>query len=157
VSRLTQELSDLGESINHKRVVRLKQENDIYPKQHKWFVITTDSSHGKAIVGNLLNRQFDVKQSNTVWVSDITYIATTTGWVYLAVIIALFSRHIISWQLADHMKAELVCQAIVKTRYHRCRLPKLFHSDRGSQYVSEGFENVIPGVTLSMRRKGLLG
>ncbi len=72
---------DLGEPINHKRVARLKQQNDIYPEQHKRFVVTTDSSHGKAIASNLLNRHFDVKQSNAVWVSDITYITTKTGWV----------------------------------------------------------------------------
>ena len=71
VRRLTQDLSDLGEPINHKRVTRLKQENGIYPKQHKRFVVTTDSSHGKAIASNLLNRQFNVKQPNAVWVSDI--------------------------------------------------------------------------------------
>ena len=86
--------------------------------------------------------------------SDITYIATTSSWVYLAIIIDLHSRHIIGWQLADHMRAELVCQAIEKARDHRGCLPKLFHSDQGSQYVSEEFENVLSSVTISMSRKG---
>ena len=85
--------------------------------------------------------------------SDITYIATTSSWVYLAIIIDLHSRHIIGWQLADHMRAELVCQAIEKARDHRGCLPKLFHSDQGSQYVSEEFENVLSSVTISMSRK----
>ncbi len=154
VRRLTDDLNDLGETVNHKRVARIKQENEIYPKQHKAYVVTTDSTHGKAVADNVLNRQFDVSKPNDVWVSDITYIPTQAGWVYLAVIIDLYSRMVIGWQLADHMRAELVSQAVEMARVRRRTLPKLFHSDRGSQYVSDEMEEALEGVTLSMSRKG---
>lgn len=72
VRRLTEDLKELGEPVNHKRVARLKQENSIYPKQHKAFVVTTDSTHGQGVADNLLDRQFDVDNPNAVWVSDIT-------------------------------------------------------------------------------------
>ena len=154
VRRLTEDLNDLGESVNHKRIAKLKQDNDIYPKQHKVFVVTTDSKHGKGVANNVLNRQFDVNKKNAVWVSDITYIATQAGWVYLAVIIDLYSRQVIGWQLADHMRAEMVCEAVELARQNRGCLPELFHSDRGSQYVSEELEEVLSGVMISMSRKG---
>jgi len=105
VRRLIKDLSDLGGPIKLKRVARLKQENDIYPKQDKRFIVTTDS---KAIASNLLSRQFDVTQSDVIWVSDIIYIATTTGWVYLAVIIDFYLKHFTGWQLADYMKVKLL-------------------------------------------------
>ena len=126
----------------------------LYPKQHKRFVVTTDSEHGKGIAKNLLNRRFNVKRANAVWVSDITYIATKAGWVYLAVIIDLYSRQVIGWQVAEHMRAELVCQAVEIAKYNRSCMPELFHSDRGSQYVSEELEDVLTGVKISMSRKG---
>ena len=154
VIRLTEDLKEQGENINHKRVARLKRENSIYPKQHKAFVVTTDSTHGKAVASNVLNRQFKVFEPNEVWVSDITYIATKSGWVYLVVVLDLYSRMIVGWQLGDHMRAELVCQAVENAQFSRACLPKLFHSDRGSQYVSEELEVVLSGVTISMSRKG---
>ena len=154
VIRLTEDLKEQGENINHKRVARLKRENSIYPKQHKAFVVTTDSTHGKAVASNVLNRQFRVFKPNEVWVSDITYIATKSGWVYLAVVLDLYSRMVVGWQLGDHMRAELVCQAVENAEFSRACLPKLFHSDRGSQYVSEELEDVLSGVTISMSRKG---
>ena len=154
IRRLTEDLNDLGEPVNHKRVARLKHDNGIYPKQYKKFVVTTDSRHCKAIADNVLNRKFAVNRPNAVWVSDITYIATKAGWVYLVVIIDLYSRQVIGWQLADHMKAEMVCQAVEIARYNRGCLPELFHSDRGSQYVSEALEDILTDVKISMSRKG---
>lgn len=154
VRRLTDDLVDAGETINHKRVARLKREHEIYPKQHKAFVVTTDSKHGKAVAENILDRQFTVNQPNKVWVSDITYIWTAAGWVYLAVIIDLYSRMIVGWQLAEHMRAQLVCQALEQGKARRGCLPQLFHSDRGSQYVSDELETQLKDVTISMSRKG---
>lgn len=154
VPRLTQELKAQGETINHKRVARLKREHSIYPKQHKRFVVTTDSKHNQRIAQNALNRQFSVDEPNKVWVSDITYIPLATGYVYLAVVIDLYSRAVVGWQLANHMRAELVCEAVAMAKTRRGCLPELFHSDRGSQYVSEELENMLVGVTISMSRKG---
>lgn len=154
VRRLTDDLKDAGEVVNHKRVARLKGEHAIYPKQHKAYVVTTDSTHGKAVADNVLARRFTVDAPNDVWVSDITYIGTAAGWVYLAVIIDLYSRMVVGWQLAEHMRAALVCQALAQARARRGCLPKLFHSDQGVQYVSEDVEVMLRGVTLSMSRKG---
>lgn len=154
VRRLTDDLKDAGEEVNHKRVARLKREHGIYPKQHKAYVITTDSRHGQAVADNLLDRRFTVDTPNAVWVSDITYIGTAAGWVYLAVIIDLYSRMVIGWQVAEHMRAELVCQALAHARARRRCLPALFHSDQGVQYVSEALEEQLNGVTVSMSRKG---
>lgn len=154
VRRLTDDLTELGEVVNHKRVARLKRENTIYPKQYKAFVVTTDSKHGKAVADNVLNRQFTVSKPNEVWVSDITYIATQVGWVYLAVVLDLYSRRVVGWQLAEHLRAELVTEAVAMAKAQRGCLPKLFHSDQGSQYVSDKMETELKDVTLSMSRKG---
>jgi transposase InsO family protein len=154
VTRLTNDLRELGEVINHKRVARAKRENGLYPKQCRYFVVTTDSKHGKPVAKNHLNRQFKVSEPNTVWVSDITYIPYRHGMLYLSVVLDLHSRKVIGWQLANHMKAELVSETIERAIVRRGCLPKLFHSDRGSQYVSELVANKLQGVTISMSRKG---
>ena len=154
IKRLTNDLKDLGEDINHKRVARIKRENGLYPKQCKRFVATTDSGHGKPVANNTLNRQFIVESPNKVWVSDITYINYNKGTLYLAVIIDLYSRKVIGWQLADHMRATLVGDAIDIAVARRGTLPELFHSDQGSQYVSELVESKLSQVEISMSRKG---
>ena len=154
VRRLTDDLNDEGELINHKRVARLKRLHGIYPKQYKAYVVTTDSDHGQVVADNVLDRRFKVHKPNEAWVSDITYIATEAGWVYLAVIIDLYSRMVVGWQIADHMRAELVSQALEMAQARRGCLPQLFHSDQGSQYVSEELEEKLEEVTISMSRKG---
>ena len=110
--------------------------------------------HGRAVARNTLCRQFTVNKPNAVWVSDITYIGTSTGWIYLATIIDLYSRMIIGWQLANHMRCSLVCEAIDKAKNNRGCLPEIFHSDRGSQYVSDDVEAKLKTVNISMSRKG---
>ena len=152
--RLTHDLNEQGETINHKRVARIKRQNGLYPKQHKQFVSTTDSGHGLPVAKNVLDRQFIVDKPNHAWVSDITYIPYQKGVLYLAVILDLFSRKVVGWQLADHMKASLVGDAIDIAVARRGTYPMLFHSDRGSQYVSELVEEKLGGVKISMSRKG---
>lgn len=154
VKRLTDDLKDQGEVINHKRVARIKRENGLYPKQSRAYVTTTDSNHSKAVADNVLNRKFKVNRPNKVWVSDITYIPSKQGMLYLAVILDLYSRQVVGWQLADHMRAELIGEAIDIAVARRGILPELFHSDRGSQYVSELVEEKLLSVTISMSRKG---
>lgn len=154
VRRLTDDLNALGEGVNHKRVARLKRENAIYPKQHKAYVVTTDSAHGQAVADNVLDRQFTVDNPNAVWVSDITYIRNAAGWVYLAVIIDLYSRMVVGWQLAEYLRAELVCQALAQAHARWGCLPQLFHSNQGVQYVSEAVETMLKDVAISMSRKG---
>jgi len=156
IIRLQADMDKHGTHVNHKRVARLKRKNGIYPKQFRRFVSTTDSNHGSAVAKNELNREFDDVEKNQVWVSDITYIATNDGWAYLAVIIDLYSRKVIGWDVDNHMRASLVCNAVENAIASRKCLPQMFHSDRGVQYVSEKLEKILDRkkVTISMSRKG---
>jgi len=118
---------------------------------------TTDSNHDLPIAPNLLNRVFRALRKNSAWVSDITYIRTQRGWVYLCVVVDLFSRRIVGWNLADHMRADLVIEAFRNAT--QLRTPEsglVFHSDRGSQYASLAFREELAacGAVQSMSRKG---
>lgn len=156
VRRITDDLRDWDCAVNHKRVARLKRVNGLYPKQAKPFVVTTDSDHGRPVAANVLNRQFAVNRPNAVWVSDITFIPSAVGWLYLAVVLDLYSRRVIGWALADHMRADLVETAIRLAYAQRRCWPELFHSDQGIQYASDQIVDLLSqaGVQLSMSRKG---
>lgn len=156
VRRITDDLRDWGCPVNPKRVARLKRENGLYPKQAKVFVVTTDSSHSRPVASNVLNRQFAVDRPNAVWVSDITFIPSAVGWLYLAVILDLYSRKVIGWALARHMRADLIETALQLAHAQRGCWPELFHSDQGIQYASEQVVDLLSqaGVQLSMSRKG---
>jgi len=156
ILRLQSDLKNQGVNVNHKRIAKIKQKNGIYPRQFKRFVTTTDSNHDSPIAKNELNREFDKVKKNQVWVSDITYIATNAGWVYLAVIIDLYARRVVGWDVDNHMRASLVCNAVKNAIATRNGLPEMFHSDRGVQYVSEELEQILDKkkVTISMSRKG---
>lgn len=157
IKRLQADLLEEGWTVNHKRIARLKQENNLYPKTYKPFVVTTDSNHDNPIVENVLNREFEQKQENAVWVSDITYIPLLCGWLYLAVIIDLYSRRVVGWKLDVEMKTELVISAFENARINRSGVsPALFHSDRGVQYTSGDMQDLLSeqDVKASMSRKG---
>lgn len=156
VRRITDDLRDWDCPVNHKRVARLKQENGLYPKQAKAFVVTTDSGHGRPVAANVLNRRFAVDRPNAVWVSDITFIASAAGWLYLAVVLDLYSRKVIGWALGEHMRADLVETAIRLAYAQRGSWPELFHSDQGIQYASDQVFDLLnqAGVQVSMSRKG---
>jgi transposase InsO family protein len=156
VRRITDDLRDWDCPVNPKRVARLKRENGLYPKQAKAFVVTTDSSHSRPVASNVLNRQFAVDRPNAVWVSDITFIPSAVGWLYLAVILDLYSRKVIGWALARHMRADLIETALQLAHTQRGCWPELFHSDQGIQYTSDQVVDLLSqaGVQLSMSRKG---
>lgn len=157
IDRLCDDLRDDGIPVNHKRVARLKRENNIYPKTYKKFVITTDSNHENPIAENILDRQFEQEKENAAWVSDITYLPLIKGWIYLAVIIDLYSRRVIGWKLGDHMRADLVIDAFENACINRAgEAPVLFHSDRGVQYASGDMQLCLNGrnTQASMSRKG---
>jgi transposase InsO family protein len=124
------------------------------------YVRTTDSAHNLRTSPNLLDRQFEVKQVNKVWVSDITYIPTDDGWRYLTVILDLADRAVVSWTLSKTMQAEYtVIKAFMQALGKRSIRPKsglMFHSDRGVQYACEDFRTILDqyGVVQSMSRKG---
>ena len=126
-------------------------------KTKRRFKVTTDSKHNKIISPNLLKREFNVAKPDSYWVGDITYIPTKQGWLYLATVIDLYSRKIIGWSMANHMRAELVNNALTMALWKR-KPPKglVWHTDRGSQYASESHRSILKdhGLVQSMSRKG---
>ena len=110
--RITVELREGGEGCNHKRVERLMRLHGIRAKSPRRFVRTTDSNHSQPVADNLLNQQFEAEAPNRVWTADITYIDTAEGWLYLAVVMDLFSRRIVGWAMAEHMLTSLVEEAL---------------------------------------------
>ena len=126
-------------------------------KQKRRFRVTTDSRHHLPIADNVLNREFNPAKANQTWSSDITYVWTAQGWLYLAVVIDLFSRRVIDWCVDTHMQKSLVIRALTMAINLRQPAGELtHHSDRGSQYASKDYRRILTahGITASMSRKG---
>ena len=155
--RIHAELRSQGIFCNKKRVLRLMKQNNIAAKRKKKFKRTTNSSHGNAISPNLLNQNFRVSSPNQVWVGDITYVSTYQGWLYLAVVLDLYSRKIVGWSMSKTMTSQLVIDALEHAIADR-RPDKglIFHSDKGSQYASNIFRKLLSdnGIIQSMSGKG---
>ena len=135
--RLWHSLRREGIIVNRKRVYRLMKLNDIRSKTKKRFRITTQRNEKAAYSNNLINRKFRVGQKNRIWTSDITYLWTREGWLYLAVVMDLNSRKIVGWSTGINLSANLVERAIRMALHHRRPDSMvIFHSDRGSQYTS---------------------
>jgi len=131
--------------------------NGIRGKVRRRFRRTTDSNHNHPIAENTLNRQFTPDIGDSAWCADITYVATLSGWIYLAAIIDLTTRMIVGWSVATHMRTELVERALENALALRAPAVKLVHhSDRGSQYASERYRKLLDehGIECSMSRKG---
>jgi putative transposase len=127
------------------------------PRYPKRFKVTTDSNHNEAIAPNSLNRQFEVALPNSVWTTDITYVWTLEGWLYVAVVIDLFSRQVVGWSIDDHMRTSLCVKALQMAFWRRKPEPGLLHhSDRGSQYASKEYRTHLSIMKMqqSMSRKG---
>lgn len=155
--RIYRELLDTEYACGRDRVARLMRENGLVARQKKRFKVTTDSSHDLPISPNLLDRNFTVNDINRCWVSDITYIATMEGWLYLCTVLDLFSRKVVGWSMNSHMKAELAIDALEMAVKHRKPSKGLvFHSDRGVQYASTDFRKKLEEYKMiqSMSRKG---
>jgi transposase InsO family protein len=156
--RVWRQLKARGVRVGKRRVERTMRQNGIRGRGKRRFrVSTTDSNHALPIAPNLLARNFTVARANTVWVGDMTYIPTGEGWLYLAVVLDLFSRRIVGWAMGEAITAELACRALDMARYSR--LPAgglIFHSDRGSQYASRRYTDLLAGhgIKASMSRKG---
>jgi len=154
--RILKDLKKQGISISRRRVGRLMCEEGLQLKTRRKFKATTNSKHDKPVAPNLLNREFTVDQPDSVYVGDITYIPTREGWLYLAVVIDLFSRAVVGWSMDARMKAELVNDATLMAIWKRKPGKGLiFHSDRGSQYASESHRKILKthGAKASMSRK----
>jgi len=155
--RIQRELAKRGFRVSRKRVARLMRESGIRAKSARKYKATTDSNHRLPVAPNLLERRFIVDGPNKAWVSDITYLWTRQGWMYLAVIIDLFSRKVVGWSLGERMQASLVCEALdAAVRLRRPGPGLIFHSDRGSQYASAAFRRRLWRYRMkqSMSRKG---
>lgn len=145
-----------GQSCNHKRVERLMRENGIRAKRVKKFKATTNSRHDHPVAENLLDRAFKVNEPDKVWVSDITYLWTDEGWLYLAVFLDLYSRMVVGWSMSERMTSELVVSAFEMGQARRGGVTPMVHSDRGSQYASSSFRHELAerGCLQSMSRRG---
>ena len=146
-----------GIKTSKKRVARIMRGNGLRGVQKRRFKVTTDSRHDYPVSPNILNRQFDVETPNTCWVSDITYIWTLEGWLYLSVIIDLYSRMVVGWAMASHMRAELVIDSLkMAVANRRPDEGLMFHSDRGVQYACNDFRTMLKDNKMiqSMSRKG---
>ena len=155
--RIWKELLARGIRVGKERVRKLMSLHGIRARGKRKFKATTDSNHKLPVAPNLLDRQFKPATPNAVWTSDITYVATDEGWLYLAVIIDLFSRQVVGWSMQPHMRRELVIDALHMAWFRRHPPPGLIcHSDRGSQYCSADFQKALTGYGMrsSMSRKG---
>jgi putative transposase len=156
--RITDALNCIeGISINHKKVSRLLRENGLNKRVKRKFRHTTDSNHTFKKASNILNRKFSSDSPNQKWVSDFTYIWTNEGWLYLCVIIDLFSRKIVGWSTSQKIDTDLLLSSFWQAMDQR--KPKnglLFHSDRGVQYCANRFRNALESKEFiqSMSRKG---
>lgn len=155
--RMVKALRAKGLPAGKDRVERLMQENGIYGKHKRKYKVTTGSKHRLPVAPNLLNRQFRPELPNQAWVSDITYLWTDEGWLYLAIVMDLFNREIVGFSIKPRMTADLISDALTMAWFRRRPHPGLvLHSDRGSQYCSANYQAKLKsyGMVCSMSRKG---
>jgi putative transposase len=155
--RIREDLLSDDETVSRTRVGRLMEEQGLASKTKRKFKATTNSNHSQPVAPNLVNREFDVKRPDTVYTGDITYIFTDEGWLYLAVLIDLYSRAVVGWAMSERMTAPLVNDALMMALWKRKPAAGLMvHSDRGSQYASNLYQGTIKrnGFICSMSRRG---
>jgi putative transposase len=155
--RMAKQLQAEGYAVGRYKARRLMQQAGVAVRRRKRGPVTTDSRHGYAVAPNLLARQFDVAQPDTVWVGDITYVWTAEGWEYLAVLLDLQSRKVVGWAMQSRMDAALVQAALgMALGRRRPSAGLIHHSDRGSQYACHAYQNLLAehGICCSMSRKG---
>jgi len=142
--RLHAKLIEQGHDISLYMVRRIKEEHGIKCPRHKRFKVTTDSNHNKMVYPNVLDQQFDAKRPNESWVSDITYIWTNEGWLYLAGVKDLYTKELVGYAINNRMTADLVCRALnMAIKNKRPSKELIVHSDRGSQYCSHAYHKII--------------
>jgi putative transposase len=155
--RMTEELQELGLNVGHRRVGRLMRENGIIIIRTRKYKVTTDSNHAFNVAPNLLDQDFSATAPNQKWAGDISYIWTSEGWLYLAVILDLYSRRVIGWAVSNRMKRDLAIRALNMAMALR-QPPEgcIHHTDRGSQYCSNEYQKRLSkhGFKVSMSGKG---
>lgn len=155
--RIARRLRLTGVQVGENRVAKLMRNIGLRAKSARKFKATTNSNHSLPVAPNLLKQDFTAESANEKWVSDITYIATDEGWLYLAVLLDLYSRMVVGWSMSERMTSTLVCDAM-KMAFGNRDEPKgvIVHSDRGSQYCSHEYQRLLAanGLTCSMSKKG---
>lgn len=155
--RIFYDLAEQDNPLDIKTIRKSLKRQGLVAKAAKLFKVTTDSNHALPVAPNLLARNFSAQRPNEKWVTDITYIQTTEGWLYLAVMIDLYSRKIVGWSMSKNIDAQLVCDGLMMALWRR-KFPHdvIVHSDRGSQYASHAFRQLLEKYSLkqSMSRKG---
>jgi putative transposase len=148
----------IGRAINEKRVRRLMRQAGLQSHMRRRFrVVTTDSKHAHPVAPNVLGREFQASAPNQKWLADLTYVPTAEGWLYLALILDMFSRKFVGWAMRESMPQELTLEALYMALGWRDPPQALMHhSDRGSQYAGHDYREVLAarGITVSMSRKG---
>ena len=155
--RMKKALNTLGYPVGRNKAKRLMNEAGVFVRYRKKYKVTTNSKHQYSVFKNILNRQFHTLQPDKAYVSDITYVWTQEGWIYLAVVIDLYSRKVVGWSMSARLKASLVCDALKMALWQRKPKPGLIvHSDRGIQYASRAYRTLLSiyGCLGSMSRKG---
>jgi transposase InsO family protein len=155
--RIHAELQAAGARVSQKRVARLLRDQDLAGTPPRHFTVTTDSGHAAPVAPNHLARQFQVGAPDQVWVTDVTYVATWAGWLYLAVLLDVGTRRVVGWALSPRLDRHLVLTALDRAlRRRRPRAGLLHHSDRGSVYASGDYQARLAaaGVRVSMSRRG---
>lgn len=155
--RVYREIKARGLPGSRERVARLMNENGIRAKHKRRYKATTDSKHNLPVAPNLLDQNFEASAPDQTWTTDITYVPTGEGWLYLAVVLDLYTRMVVGWSMQERMTRELVIDALRMAWFRRCPKPGLVHhSDRGSQYCSHDYQAVLKeyGMLASMSRKG---
>lgn len=146
-----------GQPCGRKRVARLMRKLGLSSKPGRHRTLTTDSQYSDPVAANLLNREFTAQAPNTKWVTDITGVWTAEGWLYVAVVLDLFSRLVVGWAMASHRDTDLVKQALQMVLARRHPTTNLLHhSDRGGKYTSASYQLLLAqaGIQVSMSRKG---
>jgi len=155
--RLYREFRAQGVTAGRHRIARLMREHGLVARVRRRFCVTTQSGHSLPVARNLLRRKFQVSAPNQVWASDVTFIATTEGWRYLAVVLDLHSRRVVGWALGAHNDEQLVLKALRVALQHR-QPPRglMHHSDRGTTYAAGTYQDTLRahGIICSMSRKG---
>lgn len=146
-----------GICCGHNRVARLMRLHQLQARRKRSYRVTTQSNHRFPVVTNVLSQEFRAEKPNEIWLGDITYIATAEGWLYLAVLLDLFSRKIVGWSMQPFLKRQLVLDTLKTALRNRRPWPGfLHHSDQGSQYASDDYQALLTAhrATVSMSRRG---
>ena len=155
--RMSNQLKGEGHAVGRFKARRLMRDLGLKAKAPRRYKVTTNSRHGFQVAPNVLNRQFDVAAPNKAWTTDISYVWTLEGWLYLAIVMDLYSRQIVGWAMDKRMKTQLTLDALAMA-YWRRKPPQglVHHSDRGSQYACSDYRKRLNqyGMTASMSRKG---